>query len=134
MRLAPFAVWAAQLRSDEDLFEAVRLYCLLTHSHELVVEASYIYCYTIRYLITSESCSPLDAYNKARDELERRSVLTGISSIKYWFENEIEIDDVDEMPKAHERPVSYLKTPLLWAFYYLKHEYTLNRALKEMIM
>lgn len=38
------------------------------------------------------------------------------------------------MPVPHERPISYLKTPLCWAFYYLKHNYSLNDALKDIIM
>ncbi len=33
----------------------------------------------------------------------------------------------------HERPISYIKTPLCWAFYYLKHNYNLNEALKDII-
>lgn len=93
LRLAPFAVWAAQLMSDDDLFQAVRLYCLLTHPNEVAVEACYIYCYTIRELIISEECSSEKAYEKARVELERRSAVSGMSSIKYWFENDVEIGD-----------------------------------------
>ena len=38
------------------------------------------------------------------------------------------------MPKPHYRPISYIKTSLLWAFYYLKNEYELNDALKDILM
>lgn len=58
--------------------------------------------------------------------------MSGNSSIKYWFENDIEIGE-EELPVPYERPVSYLKTPLCWAFYYLKHNYSFNEALKDMI-
>lgn len=33
----------------------------------------------------------------------------------------------------HYRPISYLKTALLWAFYYLKKEYTFELAMKDII-
>jgi ADP-ribosylglycohydrolase len=38
LRLAPFAVWSSRLKSYDDLFEAVRLYCGITHLNEIVVE------------------------------------------------------------------------------------------------
>jgi hypothetical protein len=37
------------------------------------------------------------------------------------------------MPKMHYRPISYLKTALLWAFYYLKKEYTFEQAMRDII-
>ncbi len=43
------------------------------------------------------------------------------------------MDDLDEMPVPSERPITYLKNPLLWAFYYLKNEYTFENAIKDMI-
>lgn len=33
----------------------------------------------------------------------------------------------------HYRPISYLKTALLWAFYYLKKEYTFEQAMRDII-
>jgi ADP-ribosyl-[dinitrogen reductase] hydrolase len=50
-RIVPLAIWGSNLESDEELFEAVRLYCSFTHAHELVVEGCYLYCYAIRLLI-----------------------------------------------------------------------------------
>jgi hypothetical protein len=55
-----------------------------------------------------------------KEESDRRARKTGFSTIKYWIENDIEVGDLDEMPKPHYRPISYIKTGLLWAFYYLK--------------
>ncbi len=37
------------------------------------------------------------------------------------------------MPLPHYRPISYLKTPILWAFYYLKHDYNFNDAIKHIL-
>jgi hypothetical protein len=37
------------------------------------------------------------------------------------------------MPKPHFRPISYIKTSILWALYYLKHDYTFEVAVKDMI-
>jgi ADP-ribosylglycohydrolase len=67
-------------------------------------------------------------------EANRRARVSGNSTIKYWIENDIDIDNVDEMPIPHYRPHSYIKTSLLWAFYYLKHEKDLNEALKDILM
>jgi hypothetical protein len=41
----------------------------------------------------------------------------------YWLQNDVDEDDENEMPKPNYRPISYIKIPLLWAFYYLKKEY-----------
>ena len=37
------------------------------------------------------------------------------------------------MPDPEKRPVSNLKIPLLWGFYYLKNEFTFETALKDII-
>jgi ADP-ribosylglycohydrolase len=37
------------------------------------------------------------------------------------------------MPKPHYRPISYVKTSILWALYYLKHDYTFNDAMRDII-
>jgi len=37
------------------------------------------------------------------------------------------------MPKPHYRPVSNIKVSILWAFYYLKHDYTFHDAVKDII-
>lgn len=58
---------------------------------------------------------------------------TGYSTVKYWMENDIDVEDENEMPKAHYRPISYVKTALLWAFYHLKHQSTYEVALRDML-
>ena len=72
-------------------------------------------------------------YYKLREEAERLARKTGYSTVKYWMENDIDIDDENEMPKAHYRPISYVKTALLWAFYHLKHQSTYEVALRDML-
>ena len=37
------------------------------------------------------------------------------------------------MPKAHYRPISYVKTAILWAFYHLKFESSYEGALRDML-
>ena len=37
------------------------------------------------------------------------------------------------MPVPHYRPITYIKAPILWAFYYLKHEYTYEKAMKDIL-
>ena len=48
------------------------------------------------------------------------------------MENEIEIND-SELPIPHYRPLSYIKVSILWAFYYLKHDYTFDKAVRSII-
>ena len=67
-------------------------------------------------------------------EANRRARVTGFSTIKYWIENDIDAEDIQEMPKPHYRPHCYIKTSLLWAFYYLQHEIDVNEALKDILM
>jgi ADP-ribosyl-[dinitrogen reductase] hydrolase len=67
------------------------------------------------------------------DEANRRARISGISTVKYWFENDIEIDD-NEMPIPHYRPISYIKTAILWTFYYLKKGFTYEDAMEDILM
>lgn len=129
LRLVPFAIWSSKLKSLDDLYEAVRLYCNFTHSHELVIEGCYIYCYAIRLLIV-ENYPMKETFNKILSESERRAKFTGFTTIQYWITNDFELE---ELPKPHYRPPDYIKTSLLWALYYLKHEYNLNDALTDII-
>lgn len=62
------------------------------------------------------------AYEEMKKESSRRAQLSGLSTIKYWLENDVD-EGEDEMPKPHYRPISYLKVAVCWAFYYLKHEF-----------
>ncbi len=117
--------------SNDDLFEAVRLYCGITHTNELVVESCYLYCYAMKQLIVNQ-CSSSKAYEEILLEADRRARVSGFSTIKYWIENDIEIDE-DEMPKPSYRPISFIKTSFLWALYYLKKDYTFHDAVREII-
>jgi hypothetical protein len=68
-----------------------------------------------------------------KEESDRRARITGLSTIKYWIENDIEVGDLDEMPKPHYRPTIYIKTALLWAFYYLRSNFNYEKAVKDII-
>ncbi len=59
MRLTPFAVWAHKLPKEE-LRIAVKLQTMMTHSNDIAIEASYLYCYAISLLI--KGSTPKDAY------------------------------------------------------------------------
>ena len=122
LRILPLAIRFSTLQSKDDLFAVVQLYCGFTHSNEIVIEGCYLYCYAIKLLIV-DGWTKSQAYELMREESERRARLSGCSTIKHWIENDIDVNDVSEMPIPHYRPVSYIKTPLLWAFYYLKNDY-----------
>ena len=44
------------------------------------------------------------AYENMKKEAEIRAKTSGLSTAKYWFENDIDMEDADEMPKPHFRP------------------------------
>jgi hypothetical protein len=94
----------------------------------MVVESCYLYCYAIRNLIV-DNLSKREAYEKIQEEANRRARVSGFSTIKYWIENDVDVNDIDEMPKPNYRPISYIKTSILWAFYYLKNDFEYEDAL-----
>jgi ADP-ribosylglycohydrolase len=117
--MVPIAIWGHKLDSDS-LFAAVKLVVMLTNSHELVVEACYLYCFAIQQLINGKTAT--EAFNLTKEESERRANITGLSTIKYWIENDIEASsETEEMPNPHYRPISYIKVSFLWSLYYLRN-------------
>ncbi len=88
----------------------------------------YLYCYAIKLIINGELSQ--NVYEKLQEEADRMARKTGLSTIKYWLENDIDVGNLDEMPKAHYRPISYVKTAILWAFYHLKEKSSYKDALR----
>jgi hypothetical protein len=85
-----------------DLLEAVRLFCGFTQTHEIVIECCYLYSYAIRLLIV-DNLSRDKVYELVLTESNRRARVTGFSTVKYWIENDVEVDD--EMPTPSYRPI-----------------------------
>ena len=54
MSITPLAIWGSNLKTLEELYEAVRLFCHLTLPHELPVTSCYLYCFAIRLIIQSD--------------------------------------------------------------------------------
>ena len=46
LRMVPIGIWGYKLDSDS-LYAAVKLVVMMTHSHQIVVEACYLYCFAI---------------------------------------------------------------------------------------
>jgi ADP-ribosyl-[dinitrogen reductase] hydrolase len=60
--------------------------------------------------------------------------MTGLSTVKYWIENDIEASQEDEeMPFPHYRPISYIKTALLWSLFYLRKNEQYEEAVRDII-
>jgi ADP-ribosylglycohydrolase len=38
------------------------------------------------------------------------------------------------MPIPHYRPISYIKVPILWSFYYLKNGFTYGQAIADILL
>lgn len=64
---------------------------MMTHSNEIAIEASYLYCYAIGLLING--AKPIDAFNMTKEEVKS-------SAIKGWFENEIDAADTSYLIPA----------------------------------
>ena len=71
-----------------------------------------------------------------KEESDRRARKTGLSTLKYWIENDIEAsnDEADEMPIPHYRPLTYIKTAFLWSLYYLRKNFSYEEAVKDIIL
>lgn len=130
MLMTSIAIWARKL-TPEELFLAVSLLTSLIIPHELVVMSCYLYCFAIKLIINGELSQ--NVYEKLQEEADRMARKTGLSTVKYWLENDIDVGDLDEMPKAHYRPISYVKTAILWAFYHLKFQSSYENALRDML-
>lgn len=91
MRLCPFAVWGFNL-AKKDLFLAVKLFTMLTHSNILVIQASQLYCYAITLLIKGYSL--IDVFNMIKREVT-------LPVIKQWFEHEIEAGDKNKLTRPN---------------------------------
>ena len=97
--MVPVSIWGHYL-DPESLHAVVKLVVMMTHSNELVVETCYLYCYAIKQLLAGFSAS--ETFELTKKETERRAKITGLNTIKYWIENEIEAsEDTDEMPIPH---------------------------------
>jgi ADP-ribosylglycohydrolase len=65
MRITPLAVWGRNL-SPKELYQAVRLQTMFTHSHDQAIYASYLYCLAIGLLI--KGYEPEEVYKRLREE------------------------------------------------------------------
>jgi len=54
MRITPLAVWGHRLPKDQ-LYQAVKLQTSLTHSNQIAIDASYLYCFAIVLLINGKT-------------------------------------------------------------------------------
>ena len=50
------------------------------------------------------------------------------------MENCIDSDDLEEMLIPHFRPISFIKNSFILAFYYLKHCYSYEDAIKDILL
>ena len=66
MCITPQIVWTRNL-SDEDFYHAIKLQSTFTHSNDVVIEATYLYCWAIRRLIKDPEINPYVLYQETRD-------------------------------------------------------------------
>jgi hypothetical protein len=52
----------------------------------------YLYCFTIRLLIV-DNLSRREAFNRMMQESDRIARVSGFSTLKFWIENDVDVDD-----------------------------------------
>jgi ADP-ribosylglycohydrolase len=79
MRIIPFAIWSFNLNNYDLLEKAVTFQTMMTHSHPTIIEACYLYCRAIKFLLMNRGDME-GAYKSIKNEAENRVIL------KDWFE------------------------------------------------
>ena len=97
----------------------------MTHTNEIAIEAAFLYCYAIGLLING--ATPAETYKVTKEEVKNEKILQ-------WFEREIEAVDKKALTRAQPNNIGHLKIAFVWAFYYLKNEWSYKGALKDMLM
>ena len=104
--MVPVAIWGHKLDSDS-LYAAVKAVVLMTHSHELVLEVCYLYCFALQQLINGKTTT--ETFELTKEESDRRATISGISTIKTWIKDCIEDSkDTEDMPIPRDRPISHI--------------------------
>ena len=55
-------------------------------------------------------------------------------TIQDWFTFEIESTDKSALVPAAPKKIGFLKIAFVWAFYYLKNEWTYDDAIRDMLL
>ena len=141
MRVTPLAVWARNLTKKEDLYAAVKYQTLLTHSNPTAINATYLYCYAIIQLIKKDysaegACKELLAQViKEAEAFDREE-----ESLKEWLSviqttsKDSQEDRKEKLPPAAPKGIGFLKIALVWAFYYLYHDFSYPEAIRDMLL
>ena len=104
---------------------------MLTQYSTIVFEATYLYCFAIGLLLQGKSSE--EVYNVTKKEAADREEISGNVEVSRWFKYEIENNDESDLVVPHERPISNVKIPFVWAFYYLKNNFSFEDALRDII-
>ena len=74
-----------------------------------------MYCYAISLMINGATSAK--AYKMTRAEVKH-------PKIKGWFKYEIEAGDIDRLTSPHSKNIGHLKIAFVWAFYFLKDNWS----------
>lgn len=67
-------------------------------------------------------------------EAKRREIKTGISTINDLIKDCLKDSNAfDEMPDPSERPMRHVRISFIWALYYLKNNYSYEKAIEDII-
>ncbi|CDW87214.1 UNKNOWN [Stylonychia lemnae] len=121
-RITPFAVWGSQL-SNDDLYKAVYLQTYMTHCHQIAIDSTYIYCYTIK-LILNGNLDRKSIFDLAREEALNRNWF----QICEWLDEALNFN----LPCTTKNE-GWLKIAFIHAFHYLISGSSYQQAIRQMI-
>ena len=127
MRLTPQAIWGHQLSNDK-LRETVELQTRFTHSNQVAIDSSYLYCFAIKLLIDrryGDKNIGQFVYDETMKESQRIN-----SSIYNWFKDN---EEGYPLPKVNQN-IGHLKIAFMWAFKYLKDDTSYEDAIKDILL
>ena len=127
MRTTPLAVFCHKLK-DEQIYELTKKDVNLTHTHEIAILATTCYNIAIAHLLNN--------FGDAKGAIERvgnyvKSVDN--SEFKDRWRKMMEAENEDDLIRA-DRLIGFIMIAFSYAFYYLKNDYTYEKAINNMLL
>ena len=90
MRVTPLAVWGHKLSKD-DLYQAVKYQTMFSHSNEMAILATYVYCFAIGTLVRADhtaSGKGKEVVAKVLEEIKARQTSEGPENLLEYLKFE----------------------------------------------
>lgn len=118
--MSPIAVFVSQLEDEDELKLAIKIDTNHTHSRSIIVDCNITLAICCRELLRGKGAAA--AYKAAKDFALK-------SRVKDWF---LEIE-ANEMQQVNKR-IGWVKIAFQRALYYLKEDFSYEKALKDILL